>query len=137
MGVTVVGLDRLKNKLEAMGKVDTSKAVKDSAEEISDNIKSGASHIFPQNADHCRVIKTSKYGSNASAEIGYAGNFSEWKHMYFHNYGYQQYVFGHPTGEKTVIHIHWFTNTAHHAIEKQSKILLSDIQNEYRREMNK
>ena len=130
-------LSSLISKLEDLPNTDLSTAVTDIAEKANDGIIASASVNFPDNASKSRLVKKVQYSpSNISIQVGYKGSFDSWKHMYFHNYGYHQYVYGNPTGHMTTCHIHWFDTSAQKITNELGKELKEKISREYRNKLN-
>lgn len=111
MSIDIQGLDRLMTKLNKLDNIKGKLAVNSVATEVERAIKEGASW---SNRESCiQICDERDYGKSYFVDIGLKGSLVNWedgKILWFHNWGYFQHYYGHPTGKFTSMHIMWFNN---------------------------
>lgn len=135
MSFEIKGLNQLMNRVADLERIDITQAVEETAKEVKDQLKSAAS--WSSRGSSCiDLIETRKYGPmTAYCKVGLKNTkapWDEWKHLYFHNYGYHLKYFGHPTNRFITTHVLWFDNAAQGAVKSVKKSLRRRIRQQMR-----
>lgn len=112
MSIEIQGLDRLMNKLNKLDNIKAKVAVNSVAKEVEGAIKEGASWSDKENC--IKICDERDYGKSYFVDVGLKGSLVNWedgKILWFHNWGYFQFYYGHPTGKFTNMHMMWFNNS--------------------------
>lgn len=135
MGITIKGINSLTNKLNKLSNIKAKNAIEEVAKEVENSLKNEASKFSNDGYKHIGKANTREYSNgNYFVEVGLKNDsvpFDEWKNLYFHNYGYNQFLFGKDTGKFTNMHQFWFTN----AIDNMEQSVLKEIKEKLRKEI--
>lgn len=135
MSVEIKGLDALVNKLNRLSNIKGKQAVEMVASEVLTTIRGSANTFSNEAYQHIGMCDKRAYESGSYfVEIGLKNDyapFDSWKNLWFQNWGYHQYYYGHPTGKFTSIHVGWFNNAVNsiedQAIQKMKSQLRKEI----------
>lgn len=133
MSIDIQGVARLITKLNKLDNLKAKEAVERVADEVENLIVAGASWA-PKASSCIMKLDVRDYGKSYYRDIGLRGSaapFEDWKELWFHNWGYWQYYYGHETGKFTNMHAMWFNNS----LANMEKDIIKKIQNDLRKEI--
>ena len=97
MAITIKNLNNLTNKLNKLDNLKAKKAVDEVAKVVESNLKNEVSK-FSERSDLIRKVDVREYESgNYYVDVGLKNDsqpWEDWKHLYFHHYGYNQKLWG-------------------------------------------
>lgn len=135
MAIQLKGINTLTNKLNKLSNVKAKNAIETVAKEVETGLKNEASKFSNKGYKHIGKAETREYSNgNYFVDVGLKNSsapWEEWKHLYFHHYGYNQFMYGKPTGKFTNMHQFWFTN----AIDNMEQEVLKEIKAKLRKEI--
>lgn len=135
MTITLKGINSLSNKLNRLSNVKGKKAVEEVADVVEKQLRNKAESFSDKGSKHIGKADAREYNNGSYyVEIGLKNDnapWEEWKHLYFHHYGYNQFLFGKPTGKHTNMHQFWFTD----AIDNMEQRVLKDLRENLRKEI--
>lgn len=130
MSIEIKGLNNLIQRFTELEKIDITDVVKDVAEDVNNQVKSACSWA-PKAARHIKVCEIKKYTPyTCFAKVGLKQDSAPWeeyRHVYFHNYGYHLVYFGNPTNKFISMHTMWFENAVQGAKKTAQKNLRAKI----------
>lgn len=103
MTITIKGINSLSNKLNKLSNVKAKNSVKEVAKFVEKELRNEASKFSTRSELIGEVEEREYKNGNYYIEVGLKNSYEsweEWKHLYFHHYGYNQKY-----GEKTVTYI--------------------------------
>lgn len=125
-------------KLTALEGIKAKDVVEPVAEELATKIQASAKSFSNQEWRYISKCETRSYGSSCFVDVGLKNDkapFDSWKGLYFHNYGYKQYFYGHDLGYMETRHILWFTNAINGAKGEIISKLRARLKSEVRKRM--
>ena len=135
MSVQLKGITSLTSKLNKLSNIKAKNAIEEVAKEVEKGLREEAGKFSKDGSKHIAQVETREYkNGNYFVDIGLKNEYSDWenwKHLYFHHYGYNQFFFGKPTGKFTNKHQFWFTN----AIDSMEQDTLKKIKKKLREEI--
>lgn len=133
MTITIKGINSLSNKLNKLSNVKAKNSVKEVAKFVEKELRNEASK-FSTRSDMIGEVEEREYrNGNYYIEVGLKNRYEsweEWKHLYFHHYGYNQKIWGKDSNLYTNTHQFWFTNAIDNIDQKALKELKKKIQAE-------
>ena len=132
---SIQGLDRLIRKLEKVSDLPYSEIIQHAADEFKEALRSSAA-TFSTHSNYIDACDTRKGENYMYVDIGLrngrnGATWEIWKHLYFHEYGYEQFFFGHDTHKKTTCHTMWFSGT----VNSQKDATMQRIKQEIKRQI--
>ena len=131
MAITIKNLNNLTNKMNKIDNLKAKKAVEEVAKVVESNLKNGASK-FSKRSDLIRKADVREYeNGNYYVDVGLKNDsqpWEDWKHLYFHHYGYNQKLWGKDSDIYTKTHQFWFTNAVDNMDNEVLKELKKKIQ---------
>ena len=135
MTVSLKGINSLTNKLNKLSNVKAKSAVEEVAKTVESGLKKEAKKFSNKGYNYIDKADTREYSNgNYFVEVGLKNDsapWDQWKHLYFHHYGYNQFFYGKPTGKFTNMHQFWFTN----AIDNMEDGALKELKQKLRKEI--
>lgn len=136
MTVTIKGLNSLTNKLNKLDNIKAKNAVKEVAEIVEKGLKDEAGK-FSDRANLIGEVDAREYlNGNFYVDVGLKSDtqpWEEWKHLYFHHYGYNQKLWGKDSDIFTTKHQFWFNKAVDNIDQKSLKALREKIREEIRK----
>ena len=117
MSISLRGVHTLTNKLNKLSNVKAKKFSKNGYQSIRET----DTREYPNGS---YFVEVGLKNDNADWE--------NWKHLYFHHYGYEQFLYGEPLNKMTTMHQFWFTN----AVDNMSQDVLKDLKEDLKKEIN-
>lgn len=116
----IKGLNEVIGKLSRLEQENFDSVLDEIKEETERVVKQGvAENGFPVASQYVDVKK-----SKGKLDVGlHSSNFENWKHVWFQNFGYHQFYYGHDTGKKTVVHVGFFNNVKAMAASQVKPVL--------------
>jgi hypothetical protein len=133
MTITIKGINSLSNKLNKLSNIKAKNSVKEVAKFVEKELRNEASK-FSTRSDMIGEVEEREYkNGNYYIEVGLKNRYEgweNWKHLYFHHYGYNQKLWGKDSNLYTNTHQFWFTNAIDNIDQKALKELKKKIQAE-------
>lgn len=130
MSIDIKGIDTLIKKLDRLSRIESKKAVEEAADIILNSIRDAAS--FSSVGEKAGRCEAREYGTSYFLDIGFSNEileFDEWKHLWFHNWGYFNKGLNF-TGQYYInIHQMWFdraVKAAQNEVEQKIKARLKE-----------
>lgn len=135
MAITLKGMNSLTNKLNKLSNLKAKESVNKVAKTVESGLRNEASKFSNKGYNYIGKVDSREYrNGNYFVEIGLKNDsapWDEWKHLYFHHYGYHQFMMGFPTSIYTNMYQFWFTNV----IENLEQGVLKELKKEIRKEI--
>lgn len=133
----IKGLDALIRKLSNLQNLETSNILETLEEPAKDIIQEGiAAAGFEKSSQY--VTGTRKNKNSISVGLtSESGTFNQWKEAYFHHYGYNLVAWGKRTNKHIVVHVGYFDEVRHMAIEEIGPFLEIRVQQEINKILRK
>ena len=135
MTITIKGINSLSNKLNKLSNVKAKNSVKEVAKFVEKELRNEASKFSTRSELIGEVEEREYKNGNYYIEVGLKNSYEsweEWKHLYFHHYGYNQKIWGKDSNLYTNTHQFWFTNAIDNIDQKALKELKKKMQEEIR-----
>ncbi len=139
MAIKLKGINTLTNKLNKLSNVKAKKAVEEVSKIVENQLREEAKKFAPNSYKYIGEANSREYrNGDYYVEVGLKNDsapWEEWKNLYFHHYGYNQFMFGNYTGKYTNMHQFWFTNAIENLEEGALKELKAKLRKEIREAM--
>lgn len=127
MSFEISGINNLIKKLNNLEAVNVTNEVEEVAQKMQASLRNSASS-FSKNEYKCIVTCEARcYGNkNCFIDVGLKNDnapFESWKGLYFQNFGYRQFYYGHDLKKINTTHVLWFDNAVSQAAEQLKKEL--------------
>nr|DAK74117.1 MAG TPA: hypothetical protein [Caudoviricetes sp.] len=135
MTITIKGINSLSNKLNKLSNVKAKNSVKEVAKFVEKELRNEASKFSTRSELIGEVEEREYKNGNYYIEVGLKNSYEsweEWKHLYFHHYGYNQKIWGKDSNLYNKTHQFWFTNAIDNIDQKALKELKKKMQEEIR-----
>lgn len=133
MAITIKNISNLTNKLNKLNNVKAKKAVDEVAKIVEKGLRDEASN-FSRRSDLIGEVDSREYSNGTYyVDVGLKSdsqNWEEWKHLYFHHYGYNQKLWGKDSDIYTKKYQFWFTNAVDNMDNEVLKELKKKLQAE-------
>ncbi len=136
MAFEISGINRVLKKLDKISNINTQKAVEDVATDMENKIKEKAKSFSDTSYLYISKCEPRIYGKSYFVDVGLKNDnapWDYWKNLYFHNYGYRQFFYGHDTGKMTTCHILWFEEAVNSASSEIQKKLKEKVKEEIKK----
>ena len=135
MAITLKGMNSLTNKLNKLSNLKAKESVNKVAKIVESELRNEARRFSNNGYKYIGTVDAREYrNGNYFVEVGFKNDsapWEAWQHLYFHHYGYHQFMMGYPTSIYTNMHQFWFTN----AIENLEQGVLKELKKEIRKEI--
>ena len=135
----IKGINRLLRKLNELDALKGQKAVDMVCDDVVKAIRGAATAISPAVGGMVGVCDNREGNLSYFVDIGLkktTAPWEAWKHMYYHNYGYQDWgLGGRFHGMFIATHIHWFDDAVN-SLKPIEKNIKGHLQDEIRRILN-
>ena len=136
MALSIKGINTLVNKLNKLDNIKAKQAIENVAKTVEESIKKEASTFSSEGVKHVGTGELREYPNGSCyIDIGFdniKAPWDEWKHLYYHHYGYSQFFYGKPLNKMTTMHQFWFTN----AVDNMSQDVLKSLKEDLKKEIN-
>lgn len=136
MTITIKGLNSLSKKLNKLDNIKAKSSVNEVAKMVEKGLRDEASN-FSTRAHLIGEVDTREYSNGTYyVDVGLKNDsqpWEEWKHLYFHHYGYNQKLWGKDSNIYTKTYQFWFSN----AIDNMDQEILKELKKEIQEEIRK
>lgn len=112
MSLEIKGLNNLIKKLDNLSNMKTDDIVQEVAEDMQKKLQEKAREFSDTEYKCIRITEKRTYKNGSCfIDVGLKNDevpFDNWKGLWYHQWGYRQYFFGHDTGKMTTMHQLWF-----------------------------
>lgn len=133
MAITIKNLNNLTNKLNKLNNVKAKKAVDEVAKIVEKGLRDEASN-FSRRSDLIGEVDSREYSNGTYyVDVGLKNDsqpWEDWKHLYYHHYGYNQKLWGKDSDIYTKKYQFWFTNAVDNMDNEVLKELKKKLQAE-------
>ena len=133
MTITIKGLNSLTKKLNKLDNIKAKSSVNEVAKIVEKELRDEASN-FSRRSHLIGEVDTREYSNGTYyVDVGLKNDsqpWEEWKHLYFHHYGYNQKLWGKYSSIYTKTYQFWFTQAVENMDNEVLKELKKKIQAE-------
>lgn len=134
MTITIKGLHSLTKKLNKLDNIKAKSSVNEVAKIVEKGLRDEASN-FSRRAHLIGEVDTREYSNGTYyVDVGLKNDsqpWEEWKHLYFHHYGYNQKLWGKDSSIYTKTYQFWFTQ----AVENMDNEVLKELKRKIQAEI--
>lgn len=136
MALEIKGINKVLKRLTNLENIKTVDAVTEVAEEMQNRIRDRAQTFSDVGYQYISKCEPRIYAHGCFIDVGLKSDGSTWnlwKGLYFHNFGYRQFYYGHDTGKMTTCYMLWFERAVQDSTEAIIQKLKLKIKDEVRK----
>lgn len=137
MAFEIKGINSLIKKLSKLETINTKQIVEKVADKVEKQIQNEASSFSQTESKYIGKSEVREYGRSVFIDVGLKNDnapFERWKGLYFGNYGFRQFYYGHDLGYINTKHLLWFQNAINNIADTTKAEIKKELLEEIRRE---
>lgn len=137
MAFEIKGINSLIKKLSKLETINTKQIVEKVADKVEKQIQNEASSFSQTESKYIGKSEVREYGRSVFIDVGLKNDnapFENWKGLYFGNYGFRQFYYGHDLGYINTKHLLWFQNAINNIADTTKAEIKKELLEEIRRE---
>lgn len=136
MAFEIKGINNLIKKLSNLENINTKQIVEKVADKVEKQIQNEASSFSQTESKYIGKSEVRQYGKSVFIDVGLKNDnapFERWKGLYFGNFGFRQFYYGHDLGYMNTKHLLWFENAVNNISTTAKTEIKKELLEEIRR----